>query len=105
MIRYQPPAAFTMHALRFALRQGALPYGALAAGFFVLAVLGFSPHRLHAATNPAENTAQPLRFALKDQFDREYTQALCAGKTAIIIESDREGSQFMASGRRPSRRR
>ena len=83
-----------MHDLRFALRQFALSSGVLAASFAVLTVLGFSPHRLHAAANPAENTAQRLKFALKDQFDREYTQALCAGKTAIVIEADREGSRF-----------
>ena len=83
-----------MHAPRFALRQRTLPSGVLATGFVVLAILGFSPHRLHAAANPAENTAQQLKFALKDQFDREYTQAFCAGKTAIVIEADRGGSEF-----------
>ncbi len=83
--------------LRSAFRQLARSPGVLAAVFVLLAFIGFSPHRLQAVTNPAEMTAPPLAFTLKDQFDREYTQALCAGKTAIVVEADREGSKF--SGR------
>ncbi len=72
----------------------ALPPGIIAASLGVFALLGLSPLRSNAVANPAKNTAPPLTFALKDQFDHEYTQALYAGKTAIVVEADREGSKF-----------
>ena len=60
----------------------------------VLALLGVRP--LQAETGPAaaESPVPALRFALQDQFDREYTQALCAGKIAVMVVADREGSKF-----------
>ena len=65
----------------------------IAAGLALLTVLP-----LRAQPDPGAGTAvPPLAFSLKDQFDREYTQAWCAGRTAIMVVADREGSQF--SGR------
>jgi hypothetical protein len=84
-----------LNDLRFAFRQLAgSPGFTLAAGVGVLALLGFFPPRLQAGANPAGKAVPPLTFTLKDQFDREYTQALCAGKIAIVLVADREGSKF-----------
>src|SRR5574337_337585 len=35
-----------------------------------------------------------IAFALKDQFDREYTERSFSGKIVILIAGDREGSKF-----------
>jgi len=68
----------------------------LAPAAIAIALLAGLPPGAPAAA-PAEAAAPPLAFNLKDQFDREYSQASCAGKVAILVVADREGSQF--SGR------
>ncbi len=78
---------------RFGFRRLAPPPGAVAvlAGLTLLTCL---PLRAQAGSTSVEPPAPPLSFDLKDQFDREYTQALCAGRIAVMIIADREGSQF-----------
>jgi subtilisin family serine protease len=64
----------------------------IALGILILVTAG--PLRAETGSAAAEPPAPPLNFDLKDQFDREYTQALCAGKIAIVVIADREGSKF-----------
>ncbi len=68
----------------------------LAPTAIIIALLTGLPFRAPAGA-PAEAAAPPLGFTLKDQFDREHSQASFAGRTAIMVVADREGSQF--SGR------
>ena len=58
-------------------------------GILILAAAG--PLRAQAGAPAPE---PPLSFDLKDQFDRAYTQALCAGRIAVMVIADREGSKF-----------
>ena len=71
-----------------------LPFaGAIAAlGFLLLVTAG--PARAQAGSTSVEPPSPPLSFDLKDQFDREYTQAWCAGRIAVMVIADREGSHF-----------
>jgi len=83
-----------MTDLRFALCRPTSSSRLIAACGLACLFLGLSLPALPAGPAPADGTVPPLTFALKDQFDREYTQALCAGKIAIVFEADREGSKF-----------
>jgi hypothetical protein len=79
-------------SMRWSVKQGVFAKACSLAGL----CLGISLPAL-AASQPAApgvDTAPPLVFSLKDQFDRKYTQASCAGTVALVIEADRDGSKF-----------
>ncbi len=73
------------------------PSAGLVAALGLLALLAAGPLHAQGGAPATEPPAPPLSFDLKDQFDREYTQAMCAGRVAIVVIADREGSKF--SGR------
>jgi len=62
----------------------------------LLVCAGLVSASLSAAPVPAgAESPPPLAFTLKDQFDREYTEACCADRTALLLIADRKGSAFV----------
>lgn len=80
-------------SVHFGLRR-LTPPPALIAALGALTLLGWAPLRAESGSAAVETAALPLSFDLKDQFDREYTQALCTGRIAVMVIADREGSKF-----------
>lgn len=51
----------------------------------------------HAQAVATTTPSPQLAFTLKDQLDREFTEAYCAGQTALITVADRKGSKFIGA--------
>ncbi|ACB75153.1 hypothetical protein [Opitutus terrae] len=63
----------------------------------MLAGVSFTP-LLAADSAPAATTAAPLlAFSLKDQFDREHTDANSVGQVTLLTVADRKGSTFIGN--------
>lgn len=64
---------------------------------FLLAGVSF-PRLLAADPAPAAATVPPpLAFSLKDQLDREHTEAESAGQVTLLTVADRKGSTFLGA--------